>query len=52
VSFDRPLADPALLLFLVINLAHVPEHFLQAIQIFVLGSPRSPLRYENCHATL
>ena len=32
---------PALVFFLVINLAHVTEHILQAIQIFVLGWPRS-----------
>lgn len=32
---------PALLLFLAVNLAHVTEHVVQAIQIFVLGWPRS-----------
>jgi hypothetical protein len=31
----------ALLLFLAFNLAHVSEHVFQAVQIFVLGWPRS-----------
>lgn len=33
--------SPVLLLFLTVNLAHVMEHILQAIQIFALGWPRS-----------
>ena len=33
--------ERALLLFLAFNLAHVLEHVFQAIQIFVLGWPRS-----------
>lgn len=33
--------SPVLLLFLAVNLAHVTEHVLQAVQIFALGWPRS-----------
>lgn len=38
---DNRWHTPALLLFLAVNLAHVTEHIVQAIQIFVLGWPRS-----------
>ncbi len=34
-------SQSALLLFLGVNLAHVMEHVLQAIQIFLLGWPRN-----------